>query len=456
MRRASLIRSSGFRLALTFTALFLAAAVIAALAGFSVIRDGLLSRHERALQAQFVFFSSAFTDGDLEDLTATVAAYALASRNQDSIVLLQDAAGRKLAGNIDEAPDNLLAPQVSAATLGIDADFNYFVRQGEIGSYCLTVGGSAEDISELEEVFLKGMLWAALLLVALSFAVGVFLARRMNRRIDMIQGTLERVADGQFDARIPIDGKGDDIDTLALMVNTTVARLGASIESIRQISNDISHDLKTPLNRLRIVLEEATENYDLGRPIAGELEEATSETNRILSTFEALLRIAQIESGARKARFVDVDLGTIMSDIVEFYRSICEDEGFVLSIDITGRLAPVQGDRELLTQMFANLLENAIRHCPTNTRITCTVDQVGQSIMAVIADNGPGIPEPEREKVLRRLYRLEQSRTTSGSGLGLALVKAIADLHDATLTLEDNNPGLRVAIQFPVAHLQGW
>lgn len=451
MRHISLFRSSGFRLAMTFTALFLAATAVASTTAFSVIRQELVNRHERMLREQFDFLVSTYGGGDLEDLTAAVNAYAGASRNQDSVLLLQDAAGEKIAGNIDRVPAKAVNGQTAAADLGLAVDFNYFVRQGQIGGNRLTIATSAEDISELEEIMREGAAWAAVVLLAISLAGGTFLARRMDRRIAEVKDGLERVSEGDFTSRVPISGRGDDIDTLAGMMNTSIERLGASVESMRQISNDISHDLKTPLTLLRINIEQATENYADGLPIRPDLAEAHAETDRIIATFDALLRIAQLETGARKARFTNLEIAPLVADIAEFYQASFEDAGMELTTRIAETVPAVLGDPELLTQLIVNLLENAMRHCAPGSHVVCTVAEEADAVVLRIADNGTGIPADEREKVLRRLYRLEKSRSTPGSGLGLSMVKAIADLHGAALSLGDNKPGLVVAIRFPPA-----
>lgn len=451
MRHVSLFRSSGFRVAMTFCALFLVASVIAGATAYSVIREELVKRHERVLGEQFDFLVSAYGGGDVENLRLTIEGHARVSRNRDSVFLLQDSSGNKLAGNIASVPDRTLEGQEAASALGIEADYTYFVKQGKIGDYHLTIATSAEDISELEEIMLLGAAWAAVVLLAISLAGGVFLARSMDRRIARIQDGLERVSDGDFSARIPASTRGDDIDTLTDMMNTAVERLGASVEGIRQISNDISHDLKSPLARLRITIEQAAENHARGISVAPELEEATAETDRIIATFDALLRIAQLETGARKARFAPTDLVEVAKSITDFYQTAFEDAGMDLNVDLPAAVPPISGDRELLFQLIANLLENALRHCAPGARVACAIALRDKTVILGVSDTGSGIPAHERDNVLRRLYRLEKSRTTPGSGLGLSMVKAISDLHGASLSLEDNEPGLRVVVRFPLA-----
>ena len=258
-----------------------------------------------------------------------------------------------------------------------------------------------------------------------------------------------RVSHGELAARIPLLGKGDDIDLLSRDINVALERLAAAVESMRQVSSDIAHDLKTPLNHLKITLEEAKLNAARGAPVADELESALAEADQINQTFEALLRIAQIESGARKSRFAPVNLTEIFARLPKSMAASRRMPGRTLKCDFEpGGQHMISGDRELLTQMYANLIENAIRHCPQGAVIRLSIIATGDPIVTSVEDNGPGIPEDEHEKVFRRLYRLEKSRTSPGTGLGLSLVKAMADLHAAEIRLENAQPGLRVIITF--------
>jgi signal transduction histidine kinase len=219
---------------------------------------------------------------------------------------------------------------------------------------------------------------------------------------------------------------------------------------MRQVSADIAHDLRTPLNRLRIWIEAAQVAEAGGRPAGADLAAALAESDALAQTFAALLRIAQVESGSPRARFVGLDLAAVVRSVAEVYEGVAAEAGMTL-VCRAETPAPIVGDKELLTQVMANLIENALRHCSPGTAITCSVQVPGPSVIAAVADTGPGIPETERENVLRRLYRLEKSRSTEGSGLGLALVKAVAEVHDAELVLGDAGPGLVVTLRFPRA-----
>jgi signal transduction histidine kinase len=264
--------------------------------------------------------------------------------------------------------------------------------------------------------------------------------------------TLSKVSRGEIAERVPITESHDDLDHVAAQINATLAHLQKLIESVNQASSDIAHDLKKPIGRLRRRLELALRSATDVETFRSQVEESLQELDSIVETFEALLRITQIEAGARRARFSHVELGTVLADVADVYEPVAEEAGdrLVSSVAIAER-AQVTGDRELLTQLFANLIENAIRHSPKGTRIDVSLATRGERHIAVVADSGPGIPAHECENVFRRLYRLERERMSPGSGLGLSLVAAIAELHGAGVILSDNTPGLRVEVSFPRA-----
>jgi signal transduction histidine kinase len=236
---------------------------------------------------------------------------------------------------------------------------------------------------------------------------------------------------------------------VAAQINRTLGQLQNLIENVSQASSNIAHDLKKPMGRLRQRLDQARREATSMDEFRDAADKMLVEIDSIVDTFEALLRITEIEVGTRKARFAVLDLRAVLRDVADVYEAVVEDAGGTWKSGFDGGPADIWGDRELLVQLFANLIENAIRHGPPKIRISLELTEGRDSLTATVTDNGPGIPAPERDKVFRRLYRLEQSRTTEGSGLGLTLVAAIAELHSAVVKLGDNEPGLRVAIRFP-------
>jgi signal transduction histidine kinase len=442
-----LLGSTPFRLALISAALFTAAFAIASLVAFRSISADLADKLDRSIADIYAVITATYVPKDIEDLVGAVNAHVIADRSGGQIFLLTGPGGGKLAGNISARQ---IAPGWATAAphdLGLSGDALLRTFTGEFDNYRLTVGQSEADVGEINEIALTSFASAAAIVLILALAGGAVLALSVQRRMQAISGTMSRVSEGELDARIPLRRSGDDIDALSMQVNSALERLAASFESMRQVSVDIAHDLKTPLNRLKLAIEEAIETQREGGDVTAQLVEARAESDQINATFDALLRIAQIESGTRKSRFAPVSLSRTTRDIAEVFAVVAEDAGKSLSTCIEDGVE-VLGDRELLMQLFSNLVENAIRHTRDGTAIDIGVATEAGRPVAWVADNGPGIPVGERGKVLRRLYRLEQSRTSPGSGLGLSLVKAIADLHDAALELDDNRPGLRVMLVF--------
>jgi len=449
MRHDSLLRSTPFRLALVFALVFMCASLLSGLVAFYLLKKELNARYDSRTEELFQIISQTYGDSDLQDVVDATRIHVAATSHQQNVFLLQAPDGRVLAGNVPSLslPDGLSV--TPSSVLGIKGDYTYRLFAGNVGPYRLVVGTNNEETGELEEIVAGSFGWASLVVLALAIGGGGLIASRAQRRLDAVGDTMGRVSHGDLSSRIPLLGRGDDLDLMSNDINDALERLSASVESMRQVSNDIAHDLKTPLNHLKITLEDARLRQERGAAVREELEVASNEVDQINQTFDALLRIAQIESGARKARFAKVSLDEILGSLAEVYSDVAEDAGGSIVRDLNPEAdAVLSGDRELLTQMFANLIENAIRHCPAPAAIRLKISADGNRVWTSIEDSGPGIPEDERGKVFRRLYRLDKSRTSAGTGLGLSLVKAIADLHDADIRLEGANPGLRVVVTF--------
>ncbi|MGV8987246.1 MAG: ATP-binding protein [Cypionkella sp.] len=447
MRPADLMRRTAFRLALGVTLFVLTSLVLAGAIGYSLLRQQLVTRQDARVTEIFNALQETTRSGDQTDLVEAVTTRIKASPGKATVYLLRAADGTVLASSI---PDIWFKPglsTVAAAKLKVPTDYPYRIFAGTVNGYAIVVGLTDADLDDLAEISVAAFGWSALGVLIAAIGAGALIAARVQARITEVETTLHLVAQGDLTARLVVSQQGNDLDQISLAINVALARLGGLVEAVRQVSADIAHDLRTPLNRLRIHIE-AAEAASKGLPAEADLAAALAQSDAIDQTFSALLRIAQIESGTARARFVRLDLSALLAEVAEVYADVAVDAGMTL---ICHAPAPayVKGDRHLLTQAFANLIENAIRHCPPDTTLTCRVKIAGQIVQTRLCDTGPGIPEAERENVLRRLYRLEKSRTTEGSGLGLALVKAVADLHDASLGLSDAAPGLCVTLGFP-------
>jgi signal transduction histidine kinase len=306
---------------------------------------------------------------------------------------------------------------------------------------------AAENLTMPRKLILQVFELSSAITLVLALAGGALMSGGLLRRIETISRTARDTMAGDFSRRIPLRGTGDEFDHLAASLNAMLERNAAAIESVRQVSNDIAHDLRTPLTRLRQRLETAqrwARSVEEWRLAA---QRCITDMDAILETFGGLLRIAQIESGMPVHRFAKVDLSELLRTLAEVYQPMAEEKEQLFTADIASGLT-VWGDLQLLSQMIANVIENAMKHSPREASVGLAASESPSTITLTVSDNGPGIPAEERKRVFRRFYRLEGSRTTPGSGLGLSLVEAIAALHDVSIDLTDNAPGLRVTLRF--------
>ena len=439
---------------MAYTLFFVAsAAILFSVLYWSVTRE-LTQELEAGIEEDMRPLVTAYSEGRLQRLVEAVRERAQAARPGETFILLQTVNRAVLAGNIISLPPftgwrELVLGGVKNEGEDIDRHETVLALGVQLDSAFLLVGRNLRRVKEIQELLLRSLAWTLAVTIVLAIAGGAALGRGALRRIEAINRAFQEIVDGNLSRRVPTRGTRDEMDRLATNINFILDRIEQLIVNLQQVTNDIAHDLRTPLGRLRQGLESARLKGSSIEEYQAAIDGAIEKTDTILDTFAALLRIAQIESKARRGRFTVVDLSEVSNRIIEAYESVMDDAGQSLS----GNIAPgiqVPGDKDLLTQMLANLVENATRHCPAGAKVMVTLTNETAPILTV-ADTGPGIPTNSREAVLRRFYRLEDSRTTPGSGLGLALVKAIADLHNATLTLSDNGPGLRVSLRFPAA-----
>jgi signal transduction histidine kinase len=330
------------------------------------------------------------------------------------------------------------------------ADRGYVVRVIADGRGTLILGESREAVGEMGGVFVALVAFSLVPTLILSLGAGLVIAARSARRVVRIETTLARLAGGDLQARVAEDpARHDDLSRIAAGLDRMAQAQEQSVAALKQVSADIAHDLKTPVQRIAVLMADLRDRVAEGSPEAGLAERALAEADRAVAVFQSLLQIAQIEGGSPRARFRTVDLSAIVATFADIYGPAAEDSGHSLTVDLPqDRPVAVWGDKDLLGQVVANLIENGLRHTPDGTTIRLSLRQNAGGVTLSVADNGPGVPEAERALVLRRLYRLERSRTTPGNGLGLALVTAVADLHGARLELSDNAPGLVVTLTF--------
>jgi signal transduction histidine kinase len=391
--------------------------------------------------------------GGATSVAVSLEARMAADRTGTAYYLLAGRDGGRLAGNLARAPR---APGWS--TLSLEGG-----GAGSAGTEVLARGTSLPDgnflvvardlapVRNLEARLLGAAGWVGGAALLLGLVGGILMGRGVVRRATAMEAALAAVDAGDIGRRLPARAGGDEFDRLASRINATLDRLEELMTTVRQVTDDVAHDLRTPLSHLRQSLEAAARGADPEASIAAAIEEC----DRILGIFEALLRIAQVEGGGPRASFKLFDLSGVAEAVAEVYGPAAEERRQTLAT----RIAPdvsAWGDRELATQLLANLVENAVRHGREGGRVEVTLEQAqdGGAVL-VVADDGAGIPAAERGRVFRRFHRLDAARSSPGTGLGLPLARAIADLHGMTIDLSDNHPGLRVCVLVPAPPRRG-
>jgi signal transduction histidine kinase len=434
-------RSTSLRLAALYTAVFALAVLTLGIVTFFATRSALSEQFDARIRSESAAMVQEYNVEGVNGVVQAVHERDLTPGSLDYGVF--DAGGRRLAGRLSGT---------AAAGWSVmpwsDGDKIRILTVGLPSGGRLMVGDEEDRIEVLDGVVLKGFGLAFAGVIILGVAGGYALSRDVHRRMAAIAGTAEAIIGGDLGRRVPMRGSDDDLDRLAATLNRMLDRIGALMESLKQVSSDVAHDLRTPLTRLRQKLEAS-----LTAPgeRAHAVESALTDLDAILDTFAALLRIAQVESGARRAAFRPLDLASLARTVTEAFAPSAEEGGQTLILDEAAGPLWVEGDAELLTQMLVNLVENAIRHAGPGAAIIVRASRQGAGAMLGVFDNGPGAPAAEHERLFDRFYRLERSRSTPGSGLGLALVAAVARLHGAEVGLGDAAPGLEAIVVFPAA-----
>jgi len=442
-----ILRTSSFRLTLLYAGLFGCSALILLGVIYGATGAYMSSSLDAAIDSDIAELEDSLRAGGTEALTVQVAERLRQAPLGPMYYLLEEPTGEVIAGNIPpfhggEGRFDLKVPRPNSPSVAVHAHGITLVDH----EY-LMVGVDAVPRREMRRFILRLFEWSSAITLVLAVAGGALMSGSLLRRIETISQTARGIMAGDFSRRIPARGTGDEFDRLVESLNAMLERNEAAMESVRRVSHDIAHDLRTPLTRLRQRLDLAqrrAQSVDEWRRAA---EGCISDMDAILETFGGLLRIAQIESGMPAHRFTKVDLSELLRTVVEVYQPMAEGKEQRFTADVASELR-VWGDRELLTQMIANIIENAMKHSPMGESIGLVATGLPGAMVVVVSDSGPGIPAEERGRVFRRFYRLERSRSTPGSGLGLSLVEAIAALHQVGIQLTDNRPGLRVTLRF--------
>jgi len=452
MPRPSILNSGAFRLALLYAALFAAGAVVLFAAVNVAVKQYTQSTTANAVRDEMALLRSEALLHGAPALGQLIARRERAMKAREFLYLLRDPQGRRIAGELPASvahpgwgevgvpePPDPLEPSDEQALV---RTFGARLPDGSL----LVVGRNTYDLEELAEWLNRVTIWSGVGVTLLALIGGFLIAAVFLQRLERVNGSLQRIMVGRLSERVPSIGMGQEYDRLTANLNRMLDRMEGLMAGLKQVSTDIAHDLRTPLTRLRQRLESAR-GLPSSEAVDGAIEGALVQMDDVLAIFNALLRIGQIEGGAGRSRFEAVNLSEVLERVRSAYQPSAEDRGQTLSSEIEPDVY-VRGDAELLAQLFANLLENAMTHAGSSARINLSLVGDDSGVRASIADDGPGVPAAERDRVLRRFYRLDASRTSPGSGLGLALVSAIAELHEAQLALGDNQPGLVVTIRF--------
>jgi signal transduction histidine kinase len=461
-----LIRTTAFRLTLVY--LFLFALFAAFLLGFFAwnTRHLITEQITTTVNAETGEISDIFGRRGLRGLVNTIENRAL--RPGANLYLVTTPAGQAIAGNVGS-----LAPGVMSTTgwsetayrrLDDQDNANHFalVRVTELSSgFRLLIGRDLEERRRLFGIVAKAGQFSLLVVVVLGLGGGIFVARRVLRRIDAMTGTTQRIMAGDLSGRLPVGRSGDELDRLAENLNAMLERIEALMMGLKEVSDNIAHDLKTPLTRLRNRAEEALAKSRTEAEYRSALERTIEESDGLIRTFNALLMIARAESGQARGNMDDFDAADVARGIHELYEPLAEDDGMTLRVKV--ETAPIHANRELINQALANLVENAIKYgkpdgtvqplAPTaetdRKEILIEARRVGDRVLLSVTDRGPGIPPADRKHAVERFVRLEASRTQPGSGLGLSLASAVATLHGGDLQLGDAHPGLIATLAIP-------
>ncbi len=456
MRLTRLLRSSIFRLALIYICLFSAAVLILVGVIYWSATGSLTRQVDATIDAEITGLAEQFNQRGVLGLMRAIQRRSGSEGETRGLYLLTDANYAPLAGNLDRWPDVrpdaqgwITFPLGYAGEEGGGINFGRGRTFDLGGWYHLLVGHDVRERLLVAALVRETLVWGIVIAIGLSLIGGVLMSRKLLDQVDAINETSRDIMAGDLSRRVPVSGRGDEFDRLAGNLNAMLDQIERLLASVKQVSDNIAHDLRSPLARMRSRLEVTLMEPPDAAADREAIRRTIAEADALLETFNALLSIARAEAGAARDHFEPVELDRLVGDLAELYEPLAEARGQRLSTSLDGP-ARVQGDRDLLFQAVANLVDNAIKFAPEGGEVGLALSRAGGRARVTVTDNGPGIPENARAKVLERFYRLESSRSTPGSGLGLSLAAAVAELHGGKIGLEDNGPGLSARLELPL------
>lgn len=451
MLRGGLLRTYTFRIALGYVGLFGLSGAALVFFVFWSTAAFIERQTDATINAEITGLEESYRARGLRGLSAIIEQR---SRNQrQSLYLLANNRFRPLAGNLDGWPRaetgarGWLDFHFDRPVAGAPREHAARARHLRLaGGFQLLVGRDVEERNQVTERIRQSLIWSLAGILVLGLGGAVVVSRGTHRRLEAINRTSREFMAGDLSQRIPVSGGNDELAQLAVNLNTMLDRIERLMAGMRQVSDNIAHDLRTPLNRMRNRLEVALMEHHDETAYRDVLTRTVAEAGELVTTFNALLAIARAESGLLRREMETLDPAPLCRDVIDLFAPAAEEAGIAVVGDLTDD-THIRAHRALLSQALSNLLDNAIKY--GKTRIEVSVRPTAYGTALRVADAGPGVPEADRERVLERFHRLDASRTSPGSGLGLSLVHAVARLHDATLTLDDNRPGLAVTLTFP-------
>jgi signal transduction histidine kinase len=461
---SKLIRTTAFRLTLVYLSLF--ALFAASLLGYFAwnTRRLITEQITSTVNAEVGELTDIYSRRGLHGLVYNIGNRAL--RPGANLYLVTTPAGLAIAGNVGSLAPGVMGTEGWSETAyrRLDdqdhTDHRALVRVTELtNGFRLLIGRDLEERRRLFGIVAKAAQWSLLVVVVLGIGGGIFVARRVLQRIDAMTGTAQRIMAGDLSGRLPVGRSGDELDRLAENLNAMLERIEALMTGLKEVSDNIAHDLKTPLTRLRNRAEEALARATAESDYRAALERTIEESDGLIRTFNALLMIARAESGQARGNMGDFDAAEVAGGIHELYEPLAEEDG--ITLHVRAAPAPIHGNRELISQALANLVENAIKYgrpvvqpidaaaAASGKEILIEARREGDLVLLGVTDHGPGIPAADRKHAVERFVRLEASRTLPGSGLGLSLASAVATLHGGELRLDDARPGLVATLVIP-------
>jgi signal transduction histidine kinase len=445
-----LFRSSSVRLALGYAGLFIASSLL--LVGLLWWRtasyldretDAVILANTRAIGDRFRDFGLA---GAMETIRDRVV-----NGDKEAIYLLVNPAFEPLAGNLNTWPR-----EVGYASGWSDAEMlssgqTHATRLLNVplpGGFHLLIGRDVEDRARVGTLILNGLAWAILGALVLAVLGGIVTRRALSARVDLISRTTAAIVQGDLGQRVPEGGSADEFDQLSRMINRMLEQIQNLLEGVRNVSNAVAHDLRTPLAEARARLEGVLRR-EPAQEVAAGIEQAIDDIDRLIGMSNALLRLAEIDSGVRRSGFREVRLAEIVAEVVELYQPTAAQNGIVIRMPADEQ-PTVNGDPLLLAQAIGNLIDNAIKYAPAGSEVDIRIASPAEDLIDItVGDHGPGIPDVEKLRATERFYRGDSSRGKAGVGLGLSVVASVAKLHSGALTLADNHPGLAASLLLP-------